>query len=366
MLKLLLILVLFGVTYLIQAVLYEKYGMKSVSYRCHFDREEVTEGDCFLLIEEIENRGFLPLPWIRSEYAVSQNLDFAGAHSTVTGSTRFVSSLFFLRSRSRIRRQWHVRALLRGEYTIEKVLLVSSDLFGTARSSMSAEDAGGVLVVLPKCYETEMPLFHSFNRTMGDEPVRYSFVNDPALLAETRIYTGYEPLRRIDWKTSARMGVLMVRNEEPVQNQKICICFTIQKSEFGRRYVSEDVSEHTVRVLAELFRQFTNQMLSFQVQSNCTVHGDFFSMMCDGSPAGYLRLLRNLSALDSEPDEMLRNCVNIPYGVRLILVAPYLSEDIRRLKAEHPDADVILTSPCDTGDMNFIPIYEEVKPHETE
>ncbi|MEE5993381.1 MAG: DUF58 domain-containing protein [Oscillospiraceae bacterium] len=361
MLKLILILVLFVVTYLVQAVLYEKHGMKSISYRCHFDREEVTEGDSFLLIEEIENRGFLPLPWIRSEYAVSEHLDFAGTHSTVTGGTRFVSSLFFLRSRSRIERQWHVTALLRGEYTIEKVLLVSSDLFGTARSSQSAEDAGGVLVVLPKCYETEIPFLRSLSWTIGEEPILYSLVNDPAVMAEIRPYTGYEPFRRIDWKTSARLGFLFVRNEEPVRNERLCVCFTIQKSEFGRRYVHDDVSEHTVRVLAQLFHKLTKKTLSFRVQSNCLVHGEPFSVEVDGSPAGYLQLLRYLSALDNEPKEMLRNCVTIPAGARLILVAPYLSEDIRRLKMQYPDADVILTSPCETGEIDFIPIYEEAE-----
>ena len=134
-----------------------------------------------------------------------------------------------------------------------------------------------------------------------------------------------------------------------------------RKANSAGRYVSEDVSEHTVRVLAQLFHELTEKMLSFQVQSNCTVHGEPFSMKVDGSPAGYLQLLRYLSAVDSEPDEMLRNCVTVPNGVRLILVAPYLSEDIRRLKMEHPDADVILTSPCETGEIDFIPIYEEAE-----
>ncbi|MEE3405456.1 MAG: DUF58 domain-containing protein, partial [Acutalibacteraceae bacterium] len=224
-----------------------------------------------------------------------------------------------------------------------------------------AEDAGGVLVVLPKCYETPMPLFRSLSRIEGAEPVRYSLVNDPAVMAEIRPYTGYEPFRRIDWKTSARMGFLVVRTEEPVRNERLCVCFTIQKSEFGRRYVNENASEHTVRVLAQLFHELTQKMLPFRVQSNCTVHGEPFSLEVDGSPAGYLQLLRYLSALDSEPQEMLRNCITVPNGARLILVAPYLSEDVRRLKAEHPDADVILTSPCENGDIDFIPIYEEVE-----
>ena len=97
MLGLLLLLGLFVGMYAAQAMLYTRYGMRRLSYRCRFDRTEVEEGEELCLIEEIENSGFLPMPWVKSEYSVSRHLDFAGTHSVVTGDTRFVSSLFFLR-----------------------------------------------------------------------------------------------------------------------------------------------------------------------------------------------------------------------------------------------------------------------------
>ena len=122
-----------------QAFVYSRYGLRSVTYSCRFSCDEVTEGDRLELIEEIENSGFLPLPYLRSEYAVSRWLDLADMHSTVTGRTRFVSSLFYLRGRSRITRRWKVQALQRGEYALPHVLLVSSDLLGTARSARPAD-----------------------------------------------------------------------------------------------------------------------------------------------------------------------------------------------------------------------------------
>lgn len=339
-----------------------RFGVRHVRYRCYFEKEEVTEGDTLDLIEEIENTGWFPLPWLRSEYAVSKYLSFAGTHSVVTDRTRYVSSLFFLRSYSRIERRWHVQCLRRGEYTVESVRLVTSDLLGTVRTAIPAEDLGGMLVVLPKCHETDMSVLSPRSFAAGEIPVRHSLLTDPVTVNGSRLYTGTEPLRRMDWKTTARTGALMVRTEEPVQERRLCICFTAQTGEYGRRYVSEAVSDHTVRVAAALFRELTERGEAFSVQSNCTAHGALLQTVPDCSPGNFLALLRELAALDTEPELSLRQAVTVPADARLVLLAPYLSEDVRRLKAQHPGAEIILTSPPEPGEeMQFIPVYKEAE-----
>lgn len=336
-----------------------RYGMQHVRYRCYFEKEEVTEGEQLDLIEEIENTGWFPLPWLRSEYAVSKYLSFAGTHSVVTDRTRYVSSLFYLRAYSRIERRWHVRCLRRGEYTVESVRLVSSDLLGTVRMAIPAEALGGMLTVLPRCYDAAIPLSPR-SHAAGEFPVRHSLLTDPVTVNGSRLYTGTEPLRRMDWNTTARTGDLMVRTEEPVQERRLCICFTAQTGEYGRRYVSEEIAEHTIRVAAALFQELTERGEIFSVQSNCTVHGLLLQSAPDCSPGGYWMLLRALAALAIEPEVSLREAVAIPPDARLILLCPYLSEDVRRLKAYHPGAEIILTAPPETGEETaFIPVYKE-------
>lgn len=348
--------------YAAQVLLCTRFGVKHVHYRCYFAQEEVTEGDTLDLIEEIENTGLFPLAWLRSEYAVPKYLAFAGTHSVITDRTRYVSSLFYLRPYSRIERRWHVECLRRGEYTVESVRLVTSDLLGTVRTAIPAEDLGGTLTVLPKCYDKGAFLLSAGSFAAGEFPVRHSLLTDPVTVNGSRLYSGREPLRRMDWKTTARTGKLMVRTEEPVQERRLCICFTAQTGEYGRRFVSEEVSEHTIRVAAALFRELTERGEIFSVQSNCTVHGEALQHLPDCSLGGYLALLRSLAALGTEPELSLRNVVTIPADARLVLLTPYLSEDIRRLKALYPGADVILTAPPETGEeMEFIPVYEEVQ-----
>ena len=114
----------------LENVLYRKNAFKGLSYRCYLSRSQVFEGEEIELIEEIENRKWLPLPWFKSEITVSRWLEFAGAQSQLTDRQRFVPSFFMLKSYQRVSRRWKVRCLKRGEYSVEQIVLVTTDLLG--------------------------------------------------------------------------------------------------------------------------------------------------------------------------------------------------------------------------------------------
>ena len=334
-------LLLFFAIYALQLIVYTRFGLRHIHYRCYFDREEANEGDTLDLIEEIENNGLLPLPWLKSEYAVPRHLSFAGTHSVVTGETRFVSSLFYLRPYSRIERRWHIVCTRRGEFSVESVRLMTSDLLGTSRISTPAEDLGDPLIVLPACEEVEVSAA-SPRIAFGETTVPRTLLTDPITVSGIRPYTGQEAMRRMDWKTSARTGQLMVRTEEHVQERRICICFTAQVEMFGRRFASEDTAEHTIRMAAGLFRLLTERGEAFSVQSNCTVHGDRMATVPGCSPGYYHQLLRQLAALDILPEQTLSSVVEIPPDAHVIVLVPYESEDVRRICEQHPDAEVLI------------------------
>ena len=359
MLTFLLLIVLFAGMYALQAACFGRRALAKVTYRCRFGTDEITEGESLELIEEIENTGLLPLPYIRSEYSVSRFLEFADTHSTITDRTRFVSSLFFLRGRSRITRRWHVTATRRGEYRVERVLLLSSDLLGTTRASRAAQELGGMLTVLPRCWEGEGLRQAARSVHLGEQIVPWGCITDPVTVRDRMPYTGREPMRRMDWKASARTGTLMVRTEEPVQERRICVVFTAQQGEYGKMRVPEETSEHTIRVTAALFRELTDAGEPFSVCSNCMVEGEAVQYPEGCSPGRYHQLLRMLAALDIHPEQTLRDAVQLPPGARLVIVTPFLSEDVRRIKAKHPDAQIILTSPEDPDGLRITEAYEQ-------
>ena len=218
---------------------------------------------------------------------------------------------------------------------------MTSDLLGTSRISAPAEDLGEPLTVLPACEEvdTDVP---SARIAFGEMIVPRSLLTDPVTVSGIRPYTGREAIRRMDWKTSARTGQLMVRTEEYVQERRICVCFTAQVEAFGRRFASEETAERTIRMAAGLFRLLTDRGEAFSVQSNCTVNGERMATDPGCSPGYYHQLLLQLAALDILPEQTLSSVVEIPKDAHVIVLAPYESEDVRRICEHYPDAEVII------------------------
>lgn len=59
------------------AVIYERNGLKALSYTRYFSTKVAYEGDRLEMIEEIVNAKLLPLPWLRLESSISRGLEFS-------------------------------------------------------------------------------------------------------------------------------------------------------------------------------------------------------------------------------------------------------------------------------------------------
>lgn len=359
MLTFLLLLLLVAGLYAAQAYWYGKCAMKYVQYRCYFDREEACEGDRIQFIEEVENRHFLPMPWLKAEFSVSRFLDFANTHSTVTDKTRFVTSFFLLKGCSRVRRVWEVDCLRRGEFSIGRVLLVTTDLLGTELTSQAAVDTGSLLTVLPRRHAHAGELLRTAVCMAGEATLQRQLLTDPFSAGDCRPYTGHEPRRRMDWRASAKLAQLMVRQEEPAEQQELTILYTVQTGEYGKRRVSDDAAEHTIRVCAALFDACTQRGMAFAVYGNCPAHGTYPAVPPSRGIANLQKLLYTLAATETETELPLFRCVPPIRSGGVAIVTPFLSEDIRRLKRQYPHAVIYLTA-HDTIDLpDVIPIYEE-------
>lgn len=193
----------------VQNTLYHGRMFRHLSYRCYFSTDEAYEGDEIELVEELENRKLLPVPWLRSDFTTSKFLDFAGTRSVVTDKDRYVVSFFMLKSYHKVTRRWKVRCRRRGVFSIEKVSLVATDPLGNNVFSQNVA-IGASLTVLPSPTLFEDTDRHVRHLT-GDVTVRRHLVSDPFTIAGTREYAESDPLKLVDWLATARVGKLMVR-----------------------------------------------------------------------------------------------------------------------------------------------------------
>lgn len=242
---------LFALLYL-QKVFFERLGLGSLSYECFFSDEEVSEGDTIQVVEVIANHRRTPVPWLKSELAVSPYLKFRGASSSHTDRLQLVSGIFSLHSHHKLRREWHVTTMRFGRQGISKALLVSTDLLGRLTLS-TAIPVGVSMTVLPKPYAIDnLPLEH--RQIVGDLAINRRYIPDPFMPSGVLPYTGREPLRDIHWYASAQTQELMVRDYQDSTTQSVAVILNMEKRTVMDRFASTKLDyESAIRLTATCF-----------------------------------------------------------------------------------------------------------------
>lgn len=258
------------VIFVLQNHIYKKYAFQNLEYSCRLSTDQACEGDEIELIEEIRNKKWLPLPWFKSEITTSRWLDFAGAQSVVSDQTRFVPSFFMLRSRQKIVRRWKVTCLKRGEFSIEQVVLVTTDLLGFSALSMAGQ-SGSRITVLPKPIgEDELTVSPRY--ITGDIFVKRQLVSDPFYISGVREYTGREPMNLIHWNATAREQELMVFQNDYTSRQSVTVLLNMQSSEYEQHEVTRrEHIENAIRLCAGIFDSTLNSGMPLRFMCNGTM-----------------------------------------------------------------------------------------------
>lgn len=152
---------------------------------------------------DVQNKGWLPVPWLELRETLPVALVGPNSFQTVTN----------LSSRSRARFEYVVQARKRGYYPIGPLSLSTGDILGLS-SSLRAVIPSESLVVYPKIIPfTSMDI--PSQSPQGTLRHTLPLFEDPTRVFGKRGYTSGDSLRRIDWKSSASSGRLQVKVFEP-------------------------------------------------------------------------------------------------------------------------------------------------------
>ncbi|MDD6034152.1 MAG: DUF58 domain-containing protein [Oscillospiraceae bacterium] len=318
----------------LQNTLYKKYAFRNLEYHCTLSTSQACEGDEIELIEEIRNKKWLPLPWFKTEITTSRWLDFAGAQSVVTDQNRFVPSFFMVRSHQRVVRRWKVRCLKRGEFSIEQVVLVSTDLLGFSSLSRAGE-SGARILVLPRPLE-EGELSVSPRYLTGDIMVRRQLVPDPFYISGVREYTGREPMNLIHWNATAREQQLMVFQNDYTTRQSVTVLLNMQSQQYEQHeVVRRDEIENAIRVCAGVFDTTLRTGMPLRFLCNGTVEEKSRQSIATAEywgrehVEGLLQILARLQLHSTEDFAVyLQNVYADVTSTDIVIVTAYLSREL--------------------------------------
>ena len=281
---------IFGVI-LAEYLIYKKYGYSGLSYSVSFGSDEVFEGDDVYLFEEISNRGRLPLPYVRSDTNLPEGLRFCIFEEkngkAKTNLTGYIQSIFMLRPGATVKRRWRVRCLGRGEYTLTGVIIGTTDLFGLFRGTRELEfsaDRCPQLTVLPSTMSLS-DNFTSSKYLCGDIVSNICPVTDPLRICGAREYMPGDPVNRINWKSSASHGCLMVNSEERTVRHRFNIVLNMNSREIEQypdRPSDSFAVERSIKVVASILDRVATEDIPVRliVNSPCG-ENEMFSPVSD-------------------------------------------------------------------------------------
>lgn len=230
----LVILLLFVLSCTLAYTVYRSFFKRSaflgVDYSVKIDRVERLVSESFCFSQTVTNRRGKPIACLKMETRLPDGLFFLlpdGKGGEC--ESRQVESVFCLPAGASVTRSWFVVCRHRGNFTFGDTLLLRTDPLGQAAVSLRVTPADGYarLRVLPRpekrlerlaltevfsgCYQT----------VVGTTP-------DLTLIRGVREYTSRDPFNRIHFKASAKLGHLVVRECEQLQNDVYNIVLNMQ------------------------------------------------------------------------------------------------------------------------------------------
>lgn len=201
---------------------------------------------------ELSNQKILPLPWYEWHLALVEEWSVEGeklAEASAPGTNYLVrrGALGWYQKNA-----WRVtlKVPVRGYHQIGPARVRSADLLGIFPRSGDF-DAPEHVTVFPRVFTMEELGFPA-DRPFGEQKGRNRIYEDPLRVAGIREYLPGDPLKRIDWKATARSGELQARVYESSATQQLYLLVNIDTLEHAWEGYLKDDLERTISTAASV------------------------------------------------------------------------------------------------------------------
>lgn len=234
------------------ARVWARYALECVEYSRRLSTRRAFFGETISMEIRISNRKILPLPWIHVQDEVPAGLRFSkGRVSASHKPSRAVLSNFLsLGWYHALTRRYPVHCLRRGYFAFGPATIRSGDLFGFFHKEATQEGLD-YLLVYPRIVPLE-ELGIPSRVPFGDLRVRRHLFEDPVRVASTRDYIYGDPLKRVHWKTTARLGRLQSRVFEATTSVDLALFLDVRTVQPPLWGVSEQLLETAVTTAASI------------------------------------------------------------------------------------------------------------------
>ena len=243
--------------------IYRRFWDYGLSADVAFSQHEVEEGQTLLLKEKVENRKILPLPTLMVKLEMDRNIQCADRTSTNVTDKQYRNDWVAVMPYKRVTRSIEVTGTKRGYYSIEEVRLVTTDILFRSLFSKAISNRTWLYVYPARSKFLRLP--EIFCRMYGEVLSNQRMQEDSMEFKGIRDYVQTDPIRKVNWKASARTGTLMVNQYYDSASQRLTIFLNVSQSGILRYY---DLIEESIRISRNFIEEFVQKGIPVRIISN--------------------------------------------------------------------------------------------------
>ena len=318
-----------------------RFAFRRVTYRRRLARRRAFIGDLVDYYITVENGKLLPMIWLDISDAFPIGLHTSGAYQRGVGAEaeldhRITTSLL---PYQRVTWRYRVRCRARGNHRIGPARLRSGDLFGFNSAELNVPDVA-YLLVYPRLVDLRR-LMVPWEQPLGIARGRRRIQDDPSRFVGLRDYLPTDPLKHIDWKSTARHGRLETRIFEPAATHSMLIALNARTGDAAWQGSNRRLFERAVTVAASVAEYAEREHYSFGLVSNAVAsYSSKWISVAAGS--GRLQLEAALEALAmagpfwvAELSAVLRTeAQRLPSDATVVVVTAILTPSVAQEAAE--------------------------------
>ena len=335
--------------------LWARVSLEEVEYRRELSETRAFVDETIELDVHLSNGKFVPVPWIEVRELIPQETLVIGGRTRASGLPR--TSAFYrntsLKQHEQLKWPLRLRTTVRGYFRIGPTRLRSGDLFGFFESERDFERQDAI-IVYPKTYALP-DLGLGSARPFGEQRGGNRIYEDPLRVIGVRDYAPGDPIKRVDWKATARVGRLQSRLYEPSRTQSVVVALNITTMEQTWEGFDAVLLERGVSVSASIARSIFEQGAAVGLIAN----GSFpdadrpLRLGANRRPDQLVRMLETLAMISPYTtsrlsDELESREHGLPAGATVVVVAALMPQDLfatlHRLRNEGHAVHVVKTS----------------------
>jgi uncharacterized protein (DUF58 family) len=320
-----------------------RYALHRLDTAVEISQTHAFVGETLGLTLRLENRKILPLTALQVRLNLPEILEpsnprFSRLHESAPQEGVVVRSTS-MRWYERLIWDFEIPLITRGHFQLARIDLKSGDLFGVYRRERT-DQAIHTLWVYPEVIALErlgLPRL----RPQGDQRGGQRLFEDPTRLQTIRDYRPGDPLKRVDWKATARRQSLQSRVYDPSSDLIAVVALNVSTLPHAWQGFFGDIFERAVSVAASLANDFSAERVPVGLLANCTWpgHDTAIRVPPSRSPGQMTKVLEALAMADVFTLVRIERMLSeerLTYGSTLALVTavltPALESSLLRLK----------------------------------